>query len=288
MLIKAAIMGVIVLASGIFFANEITQFLPATSTNFFDSLEDDFGKIKDDTVQNAGTRIEGSIVTVTNEVNEFQEKSTELLSKSANEVADSTQKGIKEITDSTQKGIKEITDSTQNTFFSRGSGGGGGSGGSNSQTTPNNQNGNSQTTPNNQNSNSNEDFNLKTGRNNSTGNFFPPTDFSPRTPTSPNLVSFETLSLSTTQQLDDNVMLQYEDTSGKTVSVSVTLRTTERELFSGIFYSSSFEAIVNDASNTAYFIDMVIEHQELGIISSSVYNPRDSPGTLINGVFSKS
>lgn len=83
-------------------------------------------------------------------------------------------------------------------------------------------------------------------------------------------------------------MIQYEDTSGKTISVSVTLRTTERELFSGIFYSSMFEAFVNDATNTAYFIDMVIEHQEYGIISSSVYNPRDSPGTLINGVFSKS
>jgi len=285
MLIKAAIMGIIVLASGVFFANEITQFLPVTSTNFFDSLKDDFGKIKDDTVQNAETRVEGTIVTVTNEVNEFQEKSSELLSKSAQEVADSTQKGLKEITDSTQKGIKEITDSTQNTFFGRGSGGSGGGG---SHSTSNNQNSNSQTTSNNQNGNSNEDFNLKTGRNNSTGNFFPPTDFSPRTPTNQNVVSFDTLSLSTTQQSNDNVMLRYEDTSGKTNSVSVTLRTTERELFSGIFYSSSFETFVSDASNTAYFIDMVIVHQELGIISSSVYNPRDSPGTLINGVFSQS
>ncbi len=83
-------------------------------------------------------------------------------------------------------------------------------------------------------------------------------------------------------------MLQYEDTSGKTISVSVTLRTTERELFSGIFYSSMFETFVNDASNTAYFIDMVIEHQEYGTISSSVYNPRDSSNTIINGVFSQS
>jgi len=285
MLIKAAIMGVIVLASGVFFANEITQFLPVTSTNFFDSLKDDFGKIKDDTIQNAETRVEGTVVTVTKEVNEFQEKSTELLSKSAKEVTDSAQKGIIDLTDSTQKGIKEITDSTQNTFFGRGSGGSGGGG---SHSTSNNQNSNSQTTSNNQNGNSNEDFNLKTGRNNSTGNFFPPTDFSPRTPTNQNVASFDTLSLSTTQQSNDNVMLRYEDTSGKTISVSVTLRTIERELFSGIFYSSSFETFVNDASNTAYFIDMVIVHQELGIISSSVYNPRDSPGTLINGVFSQS
>jgi len=86
----------------------------------------------------------------------------------------------------------------------------------------------------------------------------------------------------------NGVMLQYEDTSGKTISVSVTLRTTERELFSGIFYSSMFETLVNDASNTAYFIDMVAEHQEYGTISSSVYNPRDSPNTIINGVFFQS
>jgi len=67
MLIKMAIMGVIVLASGVFFANEITQFLPATSTNFLDFLNDDLGKIKDDTIQNAETRVEGTVVTVKRE-----------------------------------------------------------------------------------------------------------------------------------------------------------------------------------------------------------------------------
>jgi len=268
MLIKATIMAVIVLAGGVFFANEITQFLPATSTNFLDFLKDDLGKIKDDTVHNAETRVEGTVVTVSNELNEFQEKSTDLLAKSAKEVTDSTQKGIKEITDSTQKGIKEVTDSTQNTFFGRGSGGGG------SHSSSNNQNSNSQTSSNNQNNNSNEESE---------------DDSSPTTQTSQNIVSFETLSLTTTQQPNDNIMIQYEDTSGKTISVSVTLRTTERELFSGIFYSSMFEAFVNDASTTEYWIDMVVEHQEHGIISSSVYNPRaDSSNTIINGIFSQS
>ena len=104
----------------------------------------------------------------------------------------------------------------------------------------------------------------------------------------PQTVSFETLSLSTTQQSDDSVILHYEDTSGKTTSVTVTLRTIERELFSGVFYSSMFEAFVNDAPNTSYFIDMVIEHEELGIITSSVFNPVETPETIINGVFSQS
>ncbi len=83
-------------------------------------------------------------------------------------------------------------------------------------------------------------------------------------------------------------MLYYEDTSGKATSVTVTLRTTEKELFTGIFYSSMFKTFVQDVTQTFYFIDMTIEHEEYGTISSSVFNPVDSPGTIINGVFSKS
>ena len=100
--------------------------------------------------------------------------------------------------------------------------------------------------------------------------------------------TFETLSLKSTQQSNDNIMLHYEDTSGKTISVTVTLRTTDKELFTGIFYSSMFETIVQDVTQTSYFIDMVIEHEEYGTISSSVFNPVDSSDTIINGVFSKS
>jgi hypothetical protein len=244
------------IGGGVVFANEINPFLPETSVNLLDSAKNDFGKIKDDTFQNAETRVQGTIVTVTNEVNEFQEKSSELLSKSAQEVADSTQKGIKEVTDSTQKGIKEITKTTQETIF--------GSNGNNQNTNSNEEHDDVDSTP------SSNNGNTVTQTNNE------------------NTISFETLSLKTTQQSDDMVMLEYEDTSGKTISVSVTLRTTERELFSGIFYSSMFETLVSDASNTAYFIDMVIEHQEYGTISSSVYNPRDSSNTIINGVFSQS
>lgn len=250
MLIKMAIIGAIVLGGSVVFANEINQFLPETSANLLDSVKNDFGKIKDDTVQSAETRVEGTIVTVTNEVNEIQEKSTDMLAKGAKDVTESTQKSIKEVTDSTQKGIKEITDTTQEKIFG--------------------------VSGNNQNTNSNDD-------NSSTS-----VNSNPVTQTNENTISYETLSLKTTQQSDDSVILQYEDTSGKTISVSVTLRTTERELFSGIFYSSMFETLVNDASNTTYFIDMIVEHEEYGTISSSVYNPRDAPNTIINGVFTQS
>ena len=100
--------------------------------------------------------------------------------------------------------------------------------------------------------------------------------------------TFETLSLKTSQQPDDTVMLHYEDTSGKTISVTVILRTTEKDLFIGTFYSSMFEASVNDATKTSYFIDMIIEHEDYGTIVSSVFNPVDTPNTIINGVFSQS
>lgn len=281
MLIKFVIIGVIVMTGGILFSNEISQFLPVTSSNLFDSLKDNFGKIQDNTVDNTEARVEGAIVKVSKEVNEIQEKSSDLLSKSAKEITNSTQKEFKKITDSTQKGIKEITDTTQKTIL-------GGNG--NPSTIQNNQNAapnenqeenNSSTSPNNQNNNSNKE--------NDNGNFSPVLNNNDSVVISnENTISYETLSLKTTQQVDNSVMLRYEDTSGKTISVSVTLRTTDRELFSGIFYSSMFETFVNDTSNTAYFIDMIVEHEEHGTISSSVYNPRDSPNTIINGVFSQS
>lgn len=94
MLLKIAIIGIIVLGGGILFANEINQFFPETSVNILDSVKNDLGKIKDDTVQGAETRIEYTIATVTNKVNEIQKKSTDLISKSTKEITDTTQKTI--------------------------------------------------------------------------------------------------------------------------------------------------------------------------------------------------
>lgn len=120
-----------------------------------------------------------------------------------------------------------------------------------------------------------------------------PTSISASSPTTivtktQTIQTFETLSLVTSQQPDDTVMLHYEDTSGKTISVTVILRTIEKDLFTGTFYSSMFEASVNAATKTSYFIDMIVEHEDYGTIVSSVFNPVDTPNTIINGVFSQS
>ena len=97
----------------------------------------------------------------------------------------------------------------------------------------------------------------------------------------------ETLSLSTKQQSDDNILLQYVDTSGKTKSVNVIIRTTDKEIFSGTFFTSKFDTNVNDATGIPYYVDMVVEHEDYGTVTSSVYNPGDSSDTKINGIFSQ-
>ena len=98
----------------------------------------------------------------------------------------------------------------------------------------------------------------------------------------------ETLSLSTKQQSDDNILLQYVDTSGKTKSVNVIIRTTDKEIFSGTFFTSKFDTNVNDATGIPYYVDMIVEHEDYGTVTSSVYNPGDSSDTKINGIFSQS
>jgi len=95
----------------------------------------------------------------------------------------------------------------------------------------------------------------------------------------------ETLSLSTKQQSDDNILLQYVDTSGKTKSVNVIIRTTDKEIFSGTFFTSKFDTNVNDATGIPYYVDMIVEHEDYGTVTSSVYNPGDSSDTKINGIF---
>lgn len=100
-------------------------------------------------------------------------------------------------------------------------------------------------------------------------------------------ISYETLSLVTEKEGIENVMMKYVDTSGKTNSVTVTMRTTEDIiLFTGQFFSSNFEATVLDAGDVAYFIDMVVDHQEFGTISASAFNPGNSE-SMISGVFTE-
>ena len=104
----------------------------------------------------------------------------------------------------------------------------------------------------------------------------------------PNPIIHETLSLSTTQQPNDDILLQYSDSSGKTTSVNVIIKTDQKEIFSGIFFTSMFETNLNNISGVPYFVDMVVIHEDYGTITSSVYNPGASSDTKINGIFTQS
>lgn len=98
---------------------------------------------------------------------------------------------------------------------------------------------------------------------------------------------FETLQLKTIRHDDNTVSIQYEDTSGKTVKVTVTLRNSEKQLFTGEFFSSKFDTNVNDISTSPHIIEMIVEHPDYGTVSSSVYNPQGDQDTTIYGVFTQ-
>lgn len=203
------------------------------------------------------TKVGVTVDTVNNEVNDFTESSIDLLSENINELTESTQEifgfaGIlgNEQNQNTESAEQHTTESVErHTTVS-----------SNKET-------------------NNQVSSVESSSSNSA------TATSTATTTSQ---TFQTLSLTTSQQQGDSLILHYEDTSEKTTSVTVTLRTSEKELFSGIFYTSMFETIVNEATDAPYFIEMIVVHEEYGTISSSVFNPGNTPDTVINGVFSQS
>ena len=267
MMIKLAIIGAVILGGMIIFANESNQLLSEFSTNTFDSTKTDLKKITDDTIQNTQTTIGSGVKTVSDGINDFAENTAEQLSEGVKDLGESTLQvfSFGGILGDSQEANSESTErhatisSSKETTSSK-------------ETNPTPVSDSSPTT-------SSKETNPT-----------PVSDSSPTTIVAKTqaIQTFETLSLVTSRQPDGTVMLNYEDTSGKTISVTVILRTTEKDLFTGTFYSSMFEASVNDVTKTSYFIDVIIEHEDYGTISSSVFNPVDTPDTIINGVFSQS
>lgn len=100
-------------------------------------------------------------------------------------------------------------------------------------------------------------------------------------------IPFDTLSLITKKQLDNRVSMEYDDTSGKTNSVTVQIRNEEQVLFTGQYFSSSFETTITDFSATSHFIDLVVEHSVYGQVTATAFIPAGSTDSVIYGVFSK-
>lgn len=91
------------------------------------------------------------------------------------------------------------------------------------------------------------------------------------------------LSLSMIQQSNDDVLLQYADTTGNTKSIDVIIRTSDKEIFSGTFFTSNFKTVINDVSRT-YYVDVVVEHKDYGTVTSS-FNSGDRVDSEINAEF---
>ena len=98
---------------------------------------------------------------------------------------------------------------------------------------------------------------------------------------------FDVIQLTSTHQGSD-VLISYNDASGKTIGVVVTLRNSDKEIFSGQFTSSKFETLVNDVPNTPHMIEMTVEHSVYGTLHASVYAPADSQDSTISGIFTES
>lgn len=98
--------------------------------------------------------------------------------------------------------------------------------------------------------------------------------------------SYNVLQL-TASNLGNDVMLNYVDTSGKTINVIVTLKNSEKEIFSGKFTSSEFHTRIKDVPNTPHIIEMTVESAQYGTLHASVYAAANQQNSTISGIFTK-
>ena len=86
----------------------------------------------------------------------------------------------------------------------------------------------------------------------------------------------------------NDVIINYDDTSGTTISVIVTLKNSEKEIFSGKFTSSQFQTQVKDVPSTPHIIEMTVQSSQYGTLHASVYAPANDQNSTISGIFTKS
>lgn len=97
---------------------------------------------------------------------------------------------------------------------------------------------------------------------------------------------YSVVQLTTTNQ-GNNAMLNFDDSSGQTKSVTVTMKNSDTVLFTGTFYSSKFTTEVKDVPNTPHIIEMTIDNAVYGILHATAYAPSNSQNSTITGVLSQ-
>ena len=248
MFIKLGIIAGILILGGMIFSNEIDTLFPSTSTNVVNSLKEDVSNFGIKATDSVEKRIDESI-------DKIVDKTGDAITNEISETGDKISDKISDVKESSKQTINEkFSDfnpikSIQNIFTD---------------------NSNVEELTDSSNNIITEDISIQNSLDN------------------PSPIIHETLSLSTTQQSDDNIILQYSDTSGKTTSVNVIIRTDQKEIFSGVFFTSVFETNLNDISGQPYYVDMIVDHENYGTVTSSVFNPGDSTDSKISGIFSQS
>lgn len=115
----------------------------------------------------------------------------------------------------------------------------------------------------------------------SSGSIVPSASASPSLPT-----YYKTITMSAQNQ-GNNIIIKYDDTSGKTQSVTVTMRNSDKQIFSGTYTSSQFETTVNDIPQSPHMIDMTIQNSVYGTLHASVYAPTNIRNSTISGIFTQ-
>ncbi|NHI03430.1 hypothetical protein DYY67_1742 [Candidatus Nitrosotalea sp. TS] len=95
---------------------------------------------------------------------------------------------------------------------------------------------------------------------------------------------FQTVQLNAVNQ-GTNVLFSYDDTTDKTIQVTITMKNDERVLFSGTLYSSQFHTEVNDIPDTPHIIEMTIQNSVYGTLHASAYAPPNIQNSTISGIF---
>ena len=114
-----------------------------------------------------------------------------------------------------------------------------------------------------------------------------PSQTNPTTHNTPTLPSYYSTVQLTTVNQGNNAMLNFDDSSGQTKSVTVTMKNSDTVLFTGTFYSSKFTAEVKDVPNTPHIIEMTIDNSVYGILHASAYAPSSMQNSTITGILSK-
>jgi hypothetical protein len=102
----------------------------------------------------------------------------------------------------------------------------------------------------------------------------------------PTLPSYYQIINLNAQNKGNDVVMSYDDTSGKTTSVTVTLRNSDGQIFTGKFTTSQFQTEIKDVPNTPHIIDMTVVNSDYGTLHGYVYAPSNIQDSTINGILS--